>query len=320
MAGRIAKTDVVQAFRPATRRAAMLALAVAAAHPVAAQEPPLKAVMQRAGVYVTEFRRQLSSIVAEESYLQEVSPLNPRPARPAASTIRRELRSDFLLVWPAGADRYVEFRDVFEVDGKPVRDRQERLTALFFNGSSSAASPRIQQIIDESARYNIGTIQRNVNTPTLPLLFLSPDNQPRFRFKRVTDHAPVITHSPRDTSANFTIATDVWVVEYEETQRKTLIRTTAGKDIPARGRFWIEPATGRVLMSELTADSSAVRATIDVSYQSEPLLGFLVPIEMRERYEGRRDSTLIEGNATYGNFRQFQVRTEERIAPSSPRN
>ena len=271
--------------------------------------------MQRAGVYVTEFRRQLSSIVAEESYVQEVTPLIARPARPAASTIRRELRSDFLLVWPAGADRYVEFRDVFEVDGKPVRDRQERLTALFLDGSPSA-SPRIQRIIDESARYNIGTIERNVNTPTLPLLFLEPDNQPRFRFKRVPDHAPAITRTPRDTtSANFTIATEVWVVEYEEVQRKTLIRTTAGRDIPARGRFWIEPATGRVLMSELTADSSAVRATIDVSYQSEPLLGFLVPIEMRERYEGRRDSTLIEGNATYGNFRQFQVRTEEHIAP-----
>ena len=98
-------------------------------------------------------------------------------------------------------------------------------------------------------------------------------------------------------------------------QRKTLIRTGTGRDIPARGRFWIEPGTGRVLMSELTADSSAVRATIAVSYQSEPLLGYLVPIEMRERYEGRRDSTLIEGNATYGNFRQFQMRSEERIGP-----
>jgi hypothetical protein len=283
--------------------------------PVSAQEVSLKTVMQRAGAYVTEFRRQLSSIVAEESYLQEVTPLVARPARPAASTKRRELRSDFLLVWPPGADRYIEFRDVFEVDGTPVRDRQERLTALFLDGSPSAATPRIQRIIDESARYNIGTIERNVNTPTLPLLFLTPDNQPRFRFKRVPDHALAITRTPREPTANFTIVTEVWVVGYEEVQRKTLIRTSAGRDIPARGHFWIEPATGKVLMSELTADSSAVRATIDVSYQSEPLLGFLVPIEMRERYEGRRDSTLIEGNATYGNFRQFQVRTEEQIAP-----
>ena len=282
---------------------------------VSAEEVSLKTVMQRAGVYVTDFRRQLSSIVAEESYVQDVTPLVARPARPAASTKRRELRSDFLLVWSPGADRYIEFRDVFEVDGTPVRDRQERLTALFLDGSPSAATPRIQRIIDESARYNIGTIERNVNTPTLPLLFLAPDNQPRFRFKRVPGHAPAITRTPKEPSANFTIVTEVWVVEYEEVQRKTLIRTSAGRDIPARGHFWIEPATGKVLMSELTADSSAVRATIDVSYQSEPLLGFLVPIEMRERYEGRRDSTLIEGNATYGNFRQFQVRTEERIAP-----
>ena len=296
------------------RQAAILTLALVAAPPLAAQEPSLKAVMQRAGVYVAEFRRQLSSMVSEESYVQEVRPLAARPARTSPSTIRRELRSDFLLVWPAGADRYVEFRDVFEVDGKPVRDRQQRLTALLLD-RSPAAGPGIQRIIDESARYNIGTIERNVNTPTLPLLFLEPGNQPRFRFKRVSDHAPAITRTPREASANFTIATEVWVVEYEEVQRKTLIRTSTGRDIPARGRFWIEPATGRVLMSELTADSSAVRATIDVSYQSEPLLGYLVPIEMRERYEGRRDSTLIEGNATYGNFRQFQVRTEEHIAP-----
>ena len=101
----------------------------------------------------------------------------------------------------------------------------------------------------------------------------------------MSDRTLAITRTPREPSANFTIATEVWVVEYREVQRKTLIRTSTGRDIPARGRFWIEPATGRVLMSELTADSSAVRATIDVSYQSEPLLGYLVPIEMRERYE-----------------------------------
>jgi len=48
-----------------------------------------------------------------------------------------------------------------------------------------------------------------------------------------------------------------------------------------------------------------------VSYQSEPLLGFLVPIEMRERYDGRRDKSHIEGVATYGRFRQFHVNTTE---------
>ena len=33
----------------------------------------------------------------------------------------RELTSDLLLVKPAGADPWLQFRDVFEVDGKPIR-------------------------------------------------------------------------------------------------------------------------------------------------------------------------------------------------------
>jgi hypothetical protein len=71
-------------------------------------------------------------------------------------------------------------------------------------------------------------------------------------------------------------------------------------------------------MSELIVVSPQVRATIDVSYQSEPLLGFLVPVEMQERYEAGRD--VIHGYATYGRFRRFQVAVEEDIPipPSKP--
>ena len=40
-------------------------------------------------------------------------------------------------------------------------------------------------------------------------------------------------------------ATAVWVIEYQEVEKQTMIRTTNGRDLPSRGRFWIEPATGR---------------------------------------------------------------------------
>jgi len=72
-------------------------------------------------------------------------------------------------------------------------------------------------------------------------------------------------------------------------------------------------------MSELVLDAPTVRATIDVSYQSEPLVGFLVPIEMRERYAGKIDRAIIEGVATYGKFRQFQVKTSEQLSPAAPK-
>jgi len=69
---------------------------------------------------------------------------------------------------------------------------------------------------------------------------------------------------------------------------------------------WIEPGTGRVLLTELLSENREVRATIAVSFQSEPLLGLLVPVEMRERYEGRRNGSRIECTATYSNFRPLR--------------
>ena len=48
------------------------------------------------------------------------------------------------------------------------------------------------------------------------------------------------------------------------------------------------------------------QGTVNVSYQSEPYLGLLVPIEMRERYEQRRGKSRIEGIATYGKFRKIE--------------
>ena len=77
------------------------------------------------------------------------------------------------------------------------------------------------------------------------------------------------------------------MVEYEETRASTLIRTEGLKDLPAQGTV-LDRARHRTGPDE-RADGCqrGLRATIDVSYQSEPLLGCLVPIEMRERYEGR---------------------------------
>ncbi len=52
---------------------------------------------------------------------------------------------------------------------------------------------------------------------------------------------------------------------------------------------------------ELVVDGGGVEATITVSYQSEPLVGFLVPVAMHESYEGHGEH--VVGTATYGRFR-----------------
>jgi len=280
---------------------------------LSAQEPSLETVLTRAAAYVSALHEQLSGIVAEESYVQEArNRSGSHLARNPTSPHRVRLKSDLLLVRPAGSERYVEFRDVFEVNGSAVRDRADRLSRLFLDPQGNAN--QVRAIIDESARHNIGTIPRNLNTPMLALFFLQTAQQPRFKFKRAGRNQPGLTGLANPGGrATFRVTTEMWVVEFKETQRRTVIRTYEGKDFPAAGRFWIDPDTGAVLMSELVMDGADVSAVIDVSYQSEPLLGFRVPIEMRERYVARYE--LVEGVATYGRFRQFQVRTDEEIAP-----
>jgi hypothetical protein len=279
-----------------------------AAPGLAAADPPLTTVLERAAAYVADFHRQLSGVVAEERYVQEVKAFARRPAR-VVNPVRSELHSDLLLVKPVGGGEWTEFRDVFEVNGLAVRDRRDRLTHLFLDGSPSARE-QIGRILDESSRFNIGEIARNINTPVFALRILEGANQPRFRFKRTKDRVPATLAQEAAVPGAFRTGTEVWAVEFEEKQPGTLIRTDRMKDLPSRGRFWIDPETGGVLMSELVAKNREVTATVDVSYQSEPLVGFLVPVEMRENYRDRRGAR-VEGVAEYGRFRQFQVNVDE---------
>jgi len=287
---------------------------LAPAQPPSAR-PVLHDVLERATAYVRGFQGQLSGIVAEERYVQEVRYILPSyaiggmPRASATQDLRRVLTSDLLLVKPAEADRWIQFRDVFEVDGKPVHDRNERLVKLFLEPTASSAR-QAEQIVTESARYNIGSVQRTINVPVLALLILDVANRPRFRFERSDDRKPKLGGEPKATGD-----AGVWVIAYEEIRSGTLIRTTNDRDLPSRGRFWIDAATGRVLATELVADDPFVRCTIDVKYQMEPAVTLFVPIEMRERYELRKDGSKVEGTATYGRFRQFQVKVDEKIAP-----
>jgi len=280
-------------------------------HAAAQPRPALEIVLERAGAYVLELQRQLAGIVAEEDYIQDVKVANgfPSTTRLGLAAVRhRQLKSDLLLVRPVGADRWMQFRDVFEVDGRPVRDRNERLMKLFVTPSSATAN-QADQIAIESSRYNIGNLQRTVNLPVLALAILEPRGQPRFVFKRIEKGGQAQVRSAAAT------AKTVWVIGYREVERQTMIRTTNFRDMPARGRFWIEPDSGEVLATELIAEDLSVRGVITVGYEREPNLNVMVPIQMQERYDLRRGPSPVTGEANYRSFRQFQVKVDEKIAP-----
>ena len=286
------------------RSASLVALALTQA-PAAGgtQEPPLAAVLAQATEYVDRLHRELAGVVMEERYEQR-SRVPPQYAGQIPRIGRATLLSDYLLVQPRGSERHLGFRDVFAVNGRAVRDREERLTELFLNRSASV-DRRIEGIVADSARYNVGDIERNINTPTMALLFLSSEYKHGFDFRRGTDAATSLRIEEPGRGLG------LWVVDYEETGSPTVIRGRDDQRLPVRGRYWIEPATGRVFLTEIVLDADSLEALITVRYEANDTLGHFVPVEMRERYRNRLSGSLIEGTATYTRFRRFQVLVEE---------
>jgi VWFA-related protein len=255
-----------------------------------AREAELQHLLARAADYVAGYEREYSALVAEENYVQSMR------------TVRRQLRSDLLLVKLPNTDNWTLFRDVFEVDGFTVRDRQDRLKRLFLD-PSVAAQAQLKAIKDESARYNIG-LERNINLPLFLLKYLRPENLSRLRFK---------LSGKQDVAG-----VEVWRIEYEEQARPTL--TYFNQDLPISGWFLVDPVTGALVGTrmEMEYDASRSRAEFEVRYQRDATLGMWVPAEMTESYASRASTnsawtTGLDAHATYSKFRRFQVKTEEHI-------
>ena len=265
-------------------------------------EPTLDAVLVKAAAYVTAYQNRLAGIVAEELYRQQVM-VTERRGNPQVRQYR-QLRSDLLLVKGANEGSWLQFRDVFEVDRKPIRDRDERLYKLFV-GAATDAAKQAEAIQLESARYNIGPIMRTINMPILALVFFDRANQSRFEFKQ---------GKPGSVKrfAGLAEERDVWMIEYQETLTRTVVRGANDRDIPSHGRVWLDRTTGRFLRTELISEDTDVRALIEVFYRAETGLDLLVPAEMRELYELRRTQARIDGRAEYSRFRQFTVTTSEK--------
>ena len=275
----------------------LTSVVIACTASVLAQPLTLDELLFRANLAVIEYEQLFSNVVVEEQSVQRIVR--------ADGTVERErrLRSDFVLILLPGADAWLGFRDVFEVDGESVRDRERRMEQLFLDDSRSAVE-QAAKIANESARYNIGDVRRTVNLPTVALGFLHPLHQHRFRFEHVG------TEIIHDRHA--------WVVRYSEHAQPTIMRAPTG-NVFGYGRFWLDMESGRAVRSELTLGdgASSIRTSIRVGYRPDEALGIWVPETMDEVYDfpGSSRADRIEATATYSNFRQFGVSTDQTIAP-----
>ena len=272
-----------------------------------AQEPTLDSVLLRAAEYVSRYQQQLRGLVAEETYRQNVTrtaAARPADARGRQTREGRELKSDLLLVKLGEENFWMQFRDVFEVDRKPVRDRDQRLSKLFIEAKVDART-QAETIQQESARYNLGPLMRTINVPIMALLFFERTVQPKLKFEQGKAGNVKRFDGLAEPSA-------IWMIEYKEVTKGTLVRGLNDRDIPSRGRIWLDSSNGRVLRTEMISEDTMLRAEVNVSYKTESGIDLLVPDEMREIYTIRRNETRIDGRATYGHFRRFTVATTEK--------
>jgi len=262
-----------------------------------AQDPDRESVLHRAATYIAGLERAASGVVVDEEYRQRLSPADPMRNQ-------RQLRSELAAVRMASFE-WVVFRDVFEVDGRTVRDRDERLRKLFFEDPKTALE-RARLVSQEGARFNLQPpdvgVLRTVNNPFLALRFLQQERQPGFEF-RLEGTRTVGNVSGR-------------VVRYRERGRPRQINTP--DSAPVYGSFVIEPDTGRVLWSEIGLDTRDRRTEITlhvrVTFAEEAKSGQWLPASLDEVYTIRRDSSVftITGHAEYSNFRFFSVTVDIR--------
>jgi hypothetical protein len=279
----------------------MLTVAIVQCQPswsAAGDVSDFEGIVSRATAYVAEYESSLQSVIADERYFQEMTPQSRSYYAGRRNVVaRRWLHSQFLIVQVPTSDEWLGFRDVLSVDDRPVPDHSASLQELIDLGSGTDDAWR--RVFRDGARYNIGDVMRTVNVPTFALVVLRASNRSRFRFT-AGDRARV---SDVDTLA----------IEFEEVGRPTMIRTTTGGDLPARGAVWVQPDAAAVVQTDLQTHDAEhdLRSRIKVRYRRDAALGLWVPRDMDERYDlGPKAGALqqqINCLATYTRFRRVSV-------------
>jgi hypothetical protein len=252
--------------------------------------------------YAMNYEQRFALLAADEHYVQELM----RPPNPGDNLSRsnpgggmrgggqmnlQTIKSDYLLVQLGGdGEGFMPFRDTYEVKGRKLRERDDRLLKLFTSNDKSRFE-KASQYSSDSAKHNLGNVARTINIPLLAMMFLHPRVNERFEF----------TDGGEESIAGRILRK----VIYREAARPTLIKTTRGRDLALTGLMWIDPFSGTVVKTELNAADPAVRCQVIVTFRRDDALDLWVPDKMEEYYKAALAVDDILATATYTNIRRI---------------
>ena len=246
----------------------------------------VKALVAATQAYVADLESKLAYGVFDEDYRQS--------ARNDAGTRDRTMQGELFLTFLPNDGDWIAVHDIATVDGEPVPDR-EALATILQRGPLQAIGG---DVADRNSRFNIGTISRNFNEPTLALLVVEP--------QRVADFDFSITRVSAGPDG-VRLAT----LHFAEKDRDgiTLIQGPRGTRPRAKGDLTVEAETGRVRQTLFTLQVDDMTVALTTTYAREEKIGLWLPSVFQERYETKRKNAreVDTGEARYTNFRRFEV-------------
>jgi hypothetical protein len=241
----------------------------------------LEAVLAKAADYLKEYREKLTYVMATERSKQTLI-----GGFAGTAGTDETLASDVYFVYIPADKVWMAVRDVEIVDGKVLKDR-DNVRDLLNSGQVGAA----RALKDRNARYNLGTILRNFNEPTLSLLVLDEQHRQRFRFKKEGGRGSTVT------------------ISFVEKDQPTLIVDTGGRPSYSSGEFSIDAATGRVERARLSVRlSGGIDAVLITTYRPDSKLQMWVPaqLEALNNLGGRRPEK-ITATSSSSDYSRYDV-------------
>ena len=253
-----------------------------------APDTSIGAVVAAAAAYVHAYQDQLTSVLAHETYRQEVTRGPGIPHGPTART----LTSDVFFAFTPADHYWLAVRDVAEVDGRLVEDHQD-IRALL---ASTSVTNLAMSLKAANAKFNIGEIVRNFNEPTFSLRVFDDLYRPVIKFDRKSVKR----------EANAVVVT----LAFEEKQEPVLIHDPAGKPVLSHGTLVVEAGTGRVRSAALQANLGKLKLSLTTVYEMDAHLGVLVPAQFNEQYafDDRNLGEQVTCDATYSDYRKFETK------------
>ena len=264
--------------------------------PVRAQdERDLDVLLDRLAVYLQHYETQLSTLIADEHYVQEERRVMGGARQSRISTELRVTDAEVLFLRLPGEAEWFGVRDVKKVAGKPVARDGVTLTELM-RAPGSDILERAAAIVQASSHYNLGG-RRTINMPTVPLEALGVRNHPRYVFEVGGRRGST---GCKRAGSSFR----------SSTSRRWFARPMAG----ACGRAappGSSPVSGALWRAELVVGPDRpgalrrphLESKVRVDFQRHAALDLLVPKELVESFWIR--GGIGTGRGRYSNFRKF---------------